>query len=349
MEPIEKRRLETTCVEKKLMGLTTSFEGLSVHENYLGGLEKEEFFSGLHALAQVFDSLYRGMSSAPNAYAMKNSDDAKGFAKNMNFLRLLAQKGLLNGAFIEVDGSLFSLALKEAKVTKPERFFHVLESAGFITTGLGEKIETSEKIIVKFPDNKYMFTALKAMTNAVGMLSRIRPDRGDDYFDLLDCRVLEKYPAAAQRDTMEYILTKLKGDNRDIAKMFYEFIKPFAKCEIKGAIGWYWTPTFTLKSTKRVIMSIKLTPEGHDIKLNLANIGKHTDILADFPPQMLDEIVNGGWECGNCSPKCGRAFAFDFAGVSYRKCCCGSFLFAEPSKNDSALLLGLLKRELEFS
>jgi len=349
MESIEKRRLATTCVEKNLTGLTTNFEGINVHENYLSGLEKEEFYSGLDALAQVFYTLYTGMISEPQIYAMKNDGDVKGLIKNMNFLLLLAQKGILNNDSLEIDGNIFASALKEAKVTKTEIYFHILESLGFITIGLDKKIEASEKITVEFPDNKYMLTALKAMADAVGMFSGINPNRGSNYFNLLDYRVLERHPAAVPKDTMEYILSKLKSENRDVAQIFYEFVKPFVKCDIKGDIGWYWTPTFTLKSTKKVIMSLKLTPESHDVKLNLSNIGKYTELLEGFPAKMIDEITDGGWDCGNCNSKCESAFVFDLDGKSYRKCRCGSFVFMEPDKNDSKLLLRLLKKEVEFA
>ena len=349
MEHIEKRRLETTHAEKILLGLNTNFENIIVHENYLHGLEKEDFCSGLNALARTFHALYTGMINEPQTYAMKNADDVKGFVKNMNFLFLLAQKGVLNNGFFKIDGNVFASALKEAKVTKPEMYFQILETVGFITAGLGKKIETSENITAEFPDNKYIFTALKVMADTIGMFSGINPNRGNNYFNLLDYRVLEKYPAVAPKDTLEYILSKLKNENRDVAEMLYELIKPFAKCDIKGDIGWYWTPTFTLKSTKKVIMSLKLTLDSHDVKLNLANIGKYTELLDGFPAKMIKEVTDGGWGCGNCNSKCESAFAFDFNGVAYRKCRCGSFVFTEPNKNDTELLLGLLKKELEFA
>ena len=289
------------------------------------------------------------MISEPKIYAIKNDNDIKGFVKNMNFLLLLAQKGVLSSDFLEIDGAVFASALKMAKVTKPEMYFQILESVGFISTGIGKKIEISENITVEFPDNKFIFPALKAIADAVGMFSKINPNRGSYYFNLLDCRVLESYPAAAPKDTMEYIISKLKSESRDVAEMFYNFIEPFAKCEIKGDIGWYWTPTFTLKSTKRVIMSLKLTLNSHDIKLNLANIGKYTDFLDGFPATMVSAITDNGWECSNCNIKCKGAFAFALNGVSYRKCRCSCFGFTEPDKNDSALLLELLKKEIEIA
>ena len=44
---IEERRFETTHVEKNLLGLSTSFDDVNIHENYLNGLEKKEFLAGL--------------------------------------------------------------------------------------------------------------------------------------------------------------------------------------------------------------------------------------------------------------------------------------------------------------
>ena len=96
-------------------------------------------------------------------------------------------------------------------------------------------------------------------------------------------------------------------------------------------------------------MSLKLTLDSHDVKLNLANLGKYTALLDGFPDKMTNEIKNGGWGCGDCNPKCESAFAFDLDGASYRKCRCGSFVFAEPDKKDTGLLLRLLEKELAIS
>lgn len=130
-------------------------------------------------------------------------------------------------------------ATKDAKVTKPEIYFQILESLGFSVTGLGEKIEKSEIITVEFPDNTYLIAALKAMVEAVSAISKTTPNRGNSYFELLENRVLENYPAIEPKSTMDYVLSKLKSKNREIVGMFCEFIKPFARCNIKGDISWY--------------------------------------------------------------------------------------------------------------
>ena len=348
-EKLEQRRLSTSRVQRNLLGLTENIEGLSVNQNYLFGLEVEEFSSGMKALAQSFKSMYIGMINEPNAYAIKNDSDTKGLVKIMNFLFLLAQKGILNNGLLEIAGIEFALALKDAKVTKPEIYFRIFESLGFITSGLSHKIETSDMITVEFPDNHYLLTVIKAMADAVGMFSKITPNRINVYFELLDYRVLENYPATEPKLSMEYILSRLKNESREVAEKFDSFLKPFAKCKIKGGIGWYMTPTFTSKSTKKVIMSLKLDFESHDVKLNLANIDKYTEVLSDFPEKMINEIKYGGWDCSKCNPQCERAFMFILDGVSYRKCHCGSFVFTEPSIADSKLLLELLKKEHEFS
>jgi hypothetical protein len=339
-----------TRAKKNLAGLTADFQGINVHKNFLNGLEKDQFISGMDALAKTFKSIYAGMIKQPKIYAMKNDEDVKENKKNMYFLLLLARKGTMKSGLLEIDGKVLAPALKNAKVTKPEMYFKIMEPLGFTSAGLGKKIETSEKITVEFPGNNYLLFALKAMADAIGMFSKGKPHQGNIYFELLDHRVLENYPAIEPKATMEFILSKLKSEGRDVVEMFYEFITPLAKCKIKGSFEWYWTPVFTLKSSKKVIMSFKLTQESYDVKLNLANIGKYTGLLDGFPSKMMNEIKNGGWNCGNCKAKKGEcAFVFDLGGKSYRKCCCGSFVFNNPDKNDSGLLLGLLKKELEFA
>jgi len=336
--------------EKSLTGLTKNFEGVSIHKNYLNGLDEEEFLSGMEALAQAFESLYAGMINEPQAYAMKDADDIKGLVKNMNFLLLAAQKGVLRNGTLEIDGSALAPALKEAKVTKPEQYFKILEPQGFVTTGLAKKVEASEKITVDYPDSPHLLTALKAMADAVGAFSGINPNQGSIYFEMLDHRVLANHPATEPKASMEFILSKMRSDSRDVVEVFYEFIKPLAKCELKGGFGHYWTPTFTLKSNKKVILSFKLTLDNHDVKLNLANLGKYTEALDGFPEKLIGTIKDGGWGCGGCRAKSDDcAFSFDLDGQSYRKCRCGSFVFDKPDQNDTELLLKLLKKELEFA
>jgi len=345
---LEERRLATPRVQKNMLGLTKHFDGASIHRSYLGGLAPEEFASGLRALAVAFMALYTGMTNNPQAYGMKDTNDVKGPVKNMNFLRVLAQTCTLRNHSLEVGGDILAQALKTAKVTKPEMYFQIYESLGFVATGLGQKIAASKTICVEYPDNNHLLSALKAMADAVGVFSEVGPNRGSPYFDLLDYRILENHPATEPKPAMDYILSKLSEESRDIVKALDAFIQPFTKRTIKGDIGWYWTLTYTLKSTKKVIMSIKLDLEGHDIKLNLANIGQYTALLDGLPEKMIDEIKDDGWECSHCNSACGRAFAFVLDGKSYRKCQCGSFIFTEPSQAESKLLLGLLERELEF-
>jgi len=343
-EKLEQRRLNLSCTRRNLAGLSEDFDKINIHENYLYGISKKDFYSGMDALAQTFRALYTGMINEPQNYAMKDNDDKKGLEMNMNFLFLLAQKGDLNNGSLDIDGKPLALALKEAKVTKPETYFNILEPLGFVIAGLGNKIEASDIITIEYPDNSYLLTALKAMAEAISMFSKLKPhQQSSNYFELLDYRVLENYPATEPTTTIEYILSKIKGESQGVVKLFYDFIKPHATCQIKGSIRHYWTLTFTLKSTKKVIMSLKVNLKSHDVKLNLFNLNKYTGILNGSPAKMLNEIRHGGWETDN-----EYAFVFDFDGTTYRKDPDGSFVFTKPDKNDFELLIKLLKKELEF-
>ena len=339
-----------TRAEKNLVFLNDKSDKMLVHKNYLYRLAQEEFASGMDTLNNVFKAMYIGMTENPHSYAMKAGDDAKGFMRNMNFLFQLVRNGSLEEGTIKVNGRVLAPALKEAKVTKPESVFRIYEPLGFKFTGLENKIEKSE-ISVEFPDDGKLLVALKAMAEAISMFSKSKPHHLINvYFETLDERVLKDYPAAEPKTTMEYIVSKLKGESREVVEAFYKFIEPFAKCSVSGSALWYWTPTFTLKSLKRVILSFKLDLENHDVKLNLANLGKYVYLIDGFPAKLKKEITNNGWECAgaDCNPKCAGGFAFELDGKAYKKCRCGSFVFHSPDKGESELLLGLLKKELEL-
>ena len=337
---------------KNLIGLTKNFEGMVVHEKYLYGLTPEEFTSGMIALGEMFHTIYAGMINEPQLYAMKSSDDSKGLAKTMNFLFLLAQTGAISNASLEVEGKMLAPILKEARVTKSEMYFRIFEPMGFEIVGLEKKIAESENIIINFPDNKYLLSVLKAMVNDVGAFSKIQPNDVNSYLALLDHRVLENYPAVKPKLTIEYALTKAKCETSERVEAFYHFIKPLAKYAIKGDPLLYgWTATFTLKSTKKVIMSLRFSLESYTVKLNLANLGRYTELINRFPEKLIKEIKDGGWasRCESiCNPNCGKPYEFELDGVSHSKCIGGSFVFDNPDAHDSELLFGLLKRELEY-
>ena len=341
-----------TGASKNLMGLHENLEEMTVHENYLYELTQKEFVSGMSELVNIFKGLYTGMLSEPQLYMMKNGEDTHGLEKNMNFLLQLAQRGSLNNHFLEANGPILASALKKAKVTKPMMYFQVLELLGFTVTGLEKKMEISEKITIEYPDNHDLLPVLKSMADAIGMFTKNKPHKQSSvYFELLDHRVLNHYPATEPVTTMEYLMSKLNSESREVVEMFYGVIEPLTKCNIKGSFGHYWTPTFTLRSPKRVMMSLKLTLDNHDVKLNLANLGKYTEILADFPTEIINEIIDNGWGCegDGCNPKCAGAFTFDLNGKSYKKCRGGSFVFYAPDKNKAALLIRLLEREIEMA
>lgn len=338
---------------KNLMGLHGNFEEMVIHENYLCGITQDEFIGGMDDLVNLFKTIYTGMMNEPQFYMMKNSDDSKGLDKHMNFLFHLIQKGdLNNNNSLEVNGIDLAPALKEAKVTKPEVYFPILESLGFTVTGLSRKIEFSENIIVEYSDSQYLLIVLKVLVGAISMFTKNKPHKQSSiYFELLDHRVLSHYPATEPKTTMAYVLSKLNGESREVVEMFYKFVEPLAKCHIKGSLEHYWTPTFTLKSTKRVIMSFRLTFDRYDIKLNLANLSQYTSLLDHFPMKIIAEIKDNGWECSDegCNPKCAGAFSFDLDGKSYKKCRGGSFVFHAPDKNEAELLLKLLEAEIEMT
>jgi len=127
-----------------------------------------------------------------------------------------------------------------------------MASLRFAITGLGKKMEICETISLEYPGHNGLLAVLKAMADAITKFSKSKPHQiSRNYFELLDYRVLENYPATEPVDTLEYIISKIKPESRDVVKIFYDFIIPLAKCQIKGSIGHYWTPDIHLKTYKK--------------------------------------------------------------------------------------------------
>lgn len=342
--------------ERNIACLTKDFSNISVDESYLQGLSKEDFISGMNGLSQIFMAMYVGMNKTPSQYAMKNNDDVKGLVKNMNFVFLMAKIGVLNRHLeLEIDGRSFASALKESRVTKPEIYFNVFEQLGFIATGLSNKIETSDIIKIEYPDNRFVLPALKAMTkginearsNVSSIAQGIYVNQGNEHFEFLDPRVIQKYPSDMSL-TIDYLLDNMDDDRRYLLMEVYELLKDHTKIKLEGSNHHNWKGTFSLKANKRVLVTFHYRWDHFDVKLNLANLGDYVEETSSFPKTMIDEMINGGWECGVCNPNCAKPFEFTLGGVHYKKCHCGSFIFSNPDKASSKMLLGLLKRELEI-
>ena len=347
---LEERRLTLSRAQRNLIALTKTFGDITVHEKYLSryDLTTAQLAEGFTAASEILAKLYTSMIADPKTYAMKGADDDKGLIKNTNFLYFLAKTGELKHNALEISGSALAQALKETKVTKPESYLNIFESLGFNFTGMDKKIESSGTITTTCNLSRYLLPALKAMVDAIDEFEQMTYNRGSHYFEMLDCRVLSCYPAVEPQLTMPYILSKLDEETREITSRLDNFLAPNAKRAIKGGIGWYWTVTYTSKKTKKVIASLKLDIQSHDVKLNLANIGKYTEQVSLLPKTMIAQITSNGWDCGKCNPKCDGAFEFILADSSYSKCRCGSFVFAKPTADDTSYFLELLKSELDI-
>jgi hypothetical protein len=338
-----------TYIESNIKGLIEDYSMIKIHKKYLYGLEENDFKSGFGDLVKTFKTLYSSMRENPIIYAMKDEDDVKGFVKNMNFLLLLAHKSFINNNFtLSVKGNELALALKDAKITKPEIYFDIIHKIGFTTIGLSKKLSDSEDIIVEFPDNNRLIVALKAMADSICGFSTINSNQGSTYFKNLDYRVLENETPTEPKLTMEYIIYSLKDNRKEVVSILNSFISKYAKHSIKGDTYYNWTATYTYLANKKVIISIKSSVENCSIKLNLHHLGQYVDYLHEIPEKMVEEIKTNGWDCGSCNEKCEGGIKFEIDGATYKKCRCGSFVFNNPTVDTVKYGIKLLEMEMSY-
>ncbi len=330
-------------ISNLLNKLIENKEDFRVHEKHMYGTSKEEFMSGYNELNMVLRKLYSDMEKHPKQYAMKDNNDIKGFYKNINFLMIIACNGeLKNDYSLEIDGEALDLELKNIRFTKPELYFDTLKSLGFVAMGLKKKVSSSDTISVEYPDNHYLIIALKAMGDCASKI----PKNDIVYFMNMDYRILENEEVTSPKLNIEYILRHLAGEKGEVLKKLNDILSKNSKCVIDGDTYYDWNISYKLKSNKKAIALVKSKADLFTAKLNLRNIGNYINDISNFPEKLKNEILTCGWSCGSCNVKCEGGYKFDYDGVFYDKCRCGSFIFDNPNCEELEYLIGLFEEEL---
>ena len=349
-----------TIAANYLKNLMDEPETLNVHPRFLFGLEKEEFITGFKALHSLIQKLYTDIGDNPATFNMmlKESDDADAknadyTNSNASFLRvpnLLIIVGVFSRLEADlnlvIDGGILVTEAKVLKITGIPGLLTKLKDYGFEISDFGKIPKAGEVLCVSYPDNRFMLVALKAMSEALLEVSNGNlKNYCNAYFFKMHPGLLENEVVKEPQLTIDHIYHVLDPVRRLYAKMFHETVSDIAKYKIRmgGIMRNDWSAIYTNKKTKRVLMSLQVNQDSFGIKLNLQNIGKYINLVAEMPEQIINAVCNNGWDCGNCNPRCSGGFAFEFAGTAHNKCHCGAFVFHnltdETAENCRRLLL----------
>jgi len=339
-----------------LKNLAAETIALNVHEKFLYGLTKDEFANGYFALLSLMRQLYSDIANNPTEFGMTLKEIENINAKtpdytnsNTSFLRMpnllyilgvsseLAPDGVLT-----VDCSLLYSNSKPLKITGLPALLTSLRDYGF---------EISEPLTVSYIDNPFLTTVLKSMANALFELTGgdLRNSK-NDYFYMMHPGLLANENVKEPKLYIDSLLSALAPSQRLFASELHDFVESNTKQDVRKSqlMRNEWICTYTNKQTKKVLMGLHTSQDKLAVKLNLQNIGQYISLIMGMPDSIQDVVINGGFECGGCNPRCSGGFAFEINGKQYNKCRCGSFMFGGLTSESVAHFKHLIEKELSL-
>jgi hypothetical protein len=249
---------------------------------------------------------------------------------------------------LHIDCGKLLAAAKELKITSIPALLSKLIDYGFTIEGLKKSVKETDIINVSYPDNRYLITALKAMSEAMLTLNKGDLKKNKNYFYMLHSGLLENEKVKNPKLTLEHLSRTLDGNKQGIASALDTAIADKSKKTVKmgGFMRNDWGCVYTGNVGKKVLMSLNTVQDKLDAKLNLQNIGKYIDAVDGYPDNIRETIKTSGWECGHCHGTCPGPFSFTMDGKEYNKCRCGAFLFQNITSDEVPYCVDMLKKEL---
>jgi len=337
---------------------------LKVHNKFLH-TDREQFADGFAALLSLIRQLYGDIAKGPADFGMALKEIADIDAKNADytnsnasFLRV-PNLLLILGAFaklesdmtLAIDGGTLAAEAKKLKITGLALLLAKLREYGFEISDFGKAPKAGETLTISYIDNRQLTAALKAMADAL-----MEMNKGDlkspknNYFYMMHNGLLENETVKEPALTVDFIYHILDPIQREYAVTLHKAAADTTKQTLRmgGFMRNDWSCTYTGKKNKKVLMSLKVDQNNLSVKLNLQNIAQYIPLVAEMPESIQNVIRSGGWECGQCNPRCSGGFAFEIDGKAHNKCHCGSFVFGGLTEEDVECCKTLLEKEINF-
>jgi hypothetical protein len=347
-----------------LKNLSGEAEDFKVAPVFLYGTDRQDFVSGYNALVRLFKSLYNDIISNPASFGMllkemeisnaKNSDytgSGQSLVRVPNLLFVLGAEGELQPDMsLRLEGAKLTAAAKELKITGLPLLLKKLTDYGLVMEGLNKTVKENDVIAVSYPDNRYMLIALKALAEAMLILNKGDRKKPKAYFYMLHSGLLASEKVKNPKLGLTHMRRTLDIEKQKMAEALDETVSAFCKLTVRmgGFLRNDWSCVYTGSASKKVVLSLSTVQDRRSAKLNLQNINKYIDTIAEYPENIRETIKTCGWDCGHCHDSCAGPFSFEFEGKAYNKCRCGAFAFQDISKDELPYCKELLNKELEY-
>jgi len=362
---MDKKYYVQVIAENYLKNVTA--ESPNVHDDFLHGLNRDDFTEGFNALRLLVRQLYKDISDNPADFNMvlkeiedinaKNTDYTN---SNASFLRIpnllliiAASSKLESDGVLTTDCSMLLANAKNLKVSGLPLLLAKLRDYGFEVSDFGKTPKIGNTLTVAYINNHYLTAVLKSMTDALLKLNKgdIRNPKNNDYFYMMHPALVENETVKVPKLTVDSIFHVLNPIQHEHAAVLHKMVSEDAKPGIRmgSLMRNDWACTYTNKKNKKVLMSLHVEQDKLSVKLNLQNINSYISMIADLPEKLQNIILDGGWECGRCNLRCSGGFLFELDGKVKNKCHCGSFIFPDFTQEDLPFLGKLVNEELSFA
>jgi len=361
---MERKYYVQTIAINYLKNLVNEPDSIRIHDQFLHGLSNEEFADGYNALLSLMRQLYDDIASNPAGFNMalidikeqdeKSSDytnSHNSFLRIPNLLYIIgAKSNIMPDMSLAIDGGALAADAKWLKITGLPLLLDKLRGYGFEISDFGKAPKAGETLEVSFTDNRYLTAALKSMAEATFELSKgERNTLKTNYFYMMHPGILENETVKEPKLTVDSILHVLDTAQRESAESLHNAVAGRTKPTIamRSFMRNDWRITYTGLKNKKVLMSLNVDQDNLSAKLNLQNISQYISIVAEMPDKIQNVIRDGGWQCGQCNPRCSGGFAFEMDSNEYNKCHCSAFVFGGLAMEDMGYYQQLLERELQ--
>lgn len=152
-------------------------------------------------------------------------------------------------------------------------------------------------------------------------------------------------------ETFMLFLNEIPVENQEFVLELDKYLtSKGSKRTIKTAKSGFVT-SYTSPADGKNLLNYVFRKTGVKMRIYAQNIGKHPDILSDFPENMKADIKKAG-DCKklnglNCTPTCSGGYKFTMDGIEYKKCRNMAFFHSLEERNFIAIKK-LIESEIDY-
>jgi len=233
--------------------------------------------------------------------------------------------------YMTIDGAKLFDAFKKSRGKNHNQYLLFLSELGFeFSADIAAKtfkLNKTDAIEVRYPDSPSALVGLKALTEATVQLSA-QIHKAQKAYAIQPIFMRCDYHALTLPKKFGFDIrdcaASLSDERRDFCIKTHDMmLENGCKCETAYKMNDFIF-TYTSKTAKKVVASLRFGFRGEYIKINSKRIDEDTAFLADAPPN-ISQAIKGGYNCAKgkdpnaCNPKC-EYVRFYYDSVEYTKC-----------------------------